>query len=432
MEANVLELREGSGLLLQGPAKIDVESGAVEIFGASFPENAEAVCPGGRQYPLIPKSTSRVRITLGSGASFKLVDSEELIPRDWVEAAKEMAENPGVVIVLGDVNSGKSGFTLYAANTALGRGVERVGIVDSDIGQSDLGPPGTIGLGILERQTHNYLSIPLKDAYFIGDKTPAGHLLPMVLGTRRLVEKALEMRARLVIINTTGMVHGGVARALKKYKVEAVNPSLIIGLQRGSEIEHLLKMFEKFYRVVRLRTPPHVKVRGRAERAEFRAFRMGGYLLGAKPHVFDLKSVRLLNMSATECMECREVLKVLENLRLRPSLVTCDGASVFVVFRRRIDPESFKLLLNSLKLMFREVSIIYEERLKGLLVGLYDGDMRFLGIGRILDLDFEHRILRAACKFVSGGPEDVKVIQTGYLIVDEYGREVERLRPGQI
>jgi len=224
-----LELTAGSHMLVKGLARIRPLRGVVEVFGAPVKAGANVVVPRGRQVPLTAAEDSQIEVYGGEGADVREIDYDP-IPEDWRRAAEE-ASGSKVVMVLGDVDVGKSGFTLYLANMLIRKGL-RAAIVDPDIGQSDVGPPCTIGMALLDEPRPTYWDLPLTDAYFVGDKTPTGHLLPMVVGTKRLVDKAVSMGAAAVIINTTGMVYGGVAYALKRYKVEAIRPDVIVAIQR--------------------------------------------------------------------------------------------------------------------------------------------------------------------------------------------------------
>jgi hypothetical protein len=76
---------------------------------------------------------------------------------------------------------------------------------------------------------------------FVGDITPGGHMLPTVVGAHRLVRKARGMGATAIVFDTTGLVgssQGG--GALKRALVDLLEAEVVIGLQRGTELEHLL------------------------------------------------------------------------------------------------------------------------------------------------------------------------------------------------
>src|SRR5207302_2272534 len=118
--------------------------------------------------------------------------------------------------------------------------------VDTDVGQKDIGPPARLGLGYPE-MGQSLAAVSPGAWYFIGATSPAGHLLPMVVGVRQLVDTA---RAAYVIINTTGFVTGP-GRVLKGYKIEAVRPDVIVALEHGRELRTLLQAY-RHYRILRL------------------------------------------------------------------------------------------------------------------------------------------------------------------------------------
>jgi polynucleotide 5'-hydroxyl-kinase GRC3/NOL9 len=173
------------------------------------------------------------------------------IPVSWARSAAEIARRQWRrVLVIGAVDRGKSTYCRFLSQHLLAAGW-RVAIVDADVGQKDIGPPAAITLG------YPALAQPLTAVlpaawYFVGAVSPVGHLLPMVVGTKQLVEVA---QANCVIINTTGLVHG-VGRVLKSYTIEAVQPHVIVAIEQEAELQALLTSYRN-YRVLRLPPSPH-------------------------------------------------------------------------------------------------------------------------------------------------------------------------------
>jgi polynucleotide 5'-hydroxyl-kinase GRC3/NOL9 len=146
----------------------------------------------------------------------------------------------GTLLVVGAPDTGKSTFARYLYRRMCAQH-ERVAFVDGDVGQAALGPPTTMTLA---------LGVPGDEAFppagprfrsFVGDVTPRRHMLPMLVGAHRLVRKAREEGATAIVFDTTGLVDptygGGV---LKRSKVDLLQPTVVVGIQRGSELEHLL------------------------------------------------------------------------------------------------------------------------------------------------------------------------------------------------
>lgn len=170
---------------------------------------------------------------------------------DLLEAALQAR----VIFIMGQKDTGKTTLTRRLANALFRRGYS-VGIIDADVGQSDIGPPTTIGFGIITSALKNLKDVTLQHFYFVGSISPTGHLLPMVVGTRKMLDKALACGIQKILIDTTGLVSGQLGRVLKTHKIEMVEPDLIICLQKNRECEHLLNVYTAFQKPAIFRCRP--------------------------------------------------------------------------------------------------------------------------------------------------------------------------------
>lgn len=156
-------------------------------------------------------------------------------------ALARIVERGGMVVALGGLDSGKTTFCTMCAAVAVRLG-KRVAYLDTDIGQTSVGPPTTIGLKFLESDEQlQPEQLARADArYFVGATSPAGHLLPMVVGATKMVAEARREDPHLIVVDTTGLIDGTLGQVLKLYKVEAMRPDWVIGFQRGGELEPIL------------------------------------------------------------------------------------------------------------------------------------------------------------------------------------------------
>jgi len=150
-------------------------------------------------------------------------------------------ERGGVTVALGGLDSGKTSFCKMCAAVAVRLG-KKVAYVDTDVGQSAVGPPTTIGLKFISTDEDLHADqLARADAiYFVGSTSPKGHMLPMVIGAMKLTEQAREAGAHLIMVDTTGFIHGTQGQVLKVHKIEALRPDVVIGFQRGGELEPIL------------------------------------------------------------------------------------------------------------------------------------------------------------------------------------------------
>lgn len=196
------------------------------------------------------------------------------------------------VMLVGGLDSGKS--TL--AKTILRAGLEAgraVAYLDADLGQSTVGPPASIGLKhlreVVELDDVDRLAVA-DELSFVGSTSPQGHALPLVAGAARLLRNARDAGADLVAIDTSGMVSGIHGQVLKYHKMEMLQPDLVVGLQRGEELDPLLGVAQRFFdtEVVSLGVLPDVRSTSVEQRAELRELGMKRYF-GGELHRFRVK-----------------------------------------------------------------------------------------------------------------------------------------------
>jgi polynucleotide 5'-hydroxyl-kinase GRC3/NOL9 len=199
------------------------------------------------------------------------------------------------VLLVGGLDSGKSTLALALLRAALAAG-RPAAFLDGDVGQKSVGPPATVGLKHV-RTAEDLEPAPMAapDALgFVGSTSPQGHLLPLVTSLARLHTRAREEGAEFVVVDTSGMVSGIYGQLVKYHKVEMLQPDLVVGLQRGGELDPLLGVIQRFFstEVVPLGVHPNVVSAGVEQRATHREAAMRGYLTGPlhrfriKPTVF--------------------------------------------------------------------------------------------------------------------------------------------------
>lgn len=130
-----------------------------------------------------------------------------------------------VVMVVGATDTGKSTFSTYLANLALGRGIETC-VIDGDIGQGDLAPPAALAAAVLKEPV-----VDLRDARaglfeFVGAITPACVEKLVAQKLNSLVCRRTKNIARLKIVNTDGYMEPSYKRML----AGAVSPDIIVYL----------------------------------------------------------------------------------------------------------------------------------------------------------------------------------------------------------
>jgi polynucleotide 5'-hydroxyl-kinase GRC3/NOL9 len=177
------------------------------------------------------------------------------------EVLVDRAARASLVLFVGGLDAGKS--TLARATSAFALRLGRsVAYLDADVAQKTVGPPATVGLKMI-RSPDDLTLDAMREADalgFVGSTSTEDHLLPLVGALLRLRDRARADGADLVVVDTGGEVSGIRAQLVKYYKVDMLEPDLVVGLRRGEELEPVLGVVERFFGIETLAAPVHPDV----------------------------------------------------------------------------------------------------------------------------------------------------------------------------
>jgi polynucleotide 5'-hydroxyl-kinase GRC3/NOL9 len=204
----------------------------------------------------------------------------KIVPEpEWEGIGRDIARRKGVTLLIGATDSGKSTLARHLTRGLLSKGI-RVSLVDSDIGQSSLGMPGTISMKVF-KSVEDMDEFKPDEMFFIGDYNPARKIPLMIEGTRKMVDIARGRGAKAILIDTTGLIGGNVGRVLKVGKIRAIRPAHIIAIQRRGELEGILSLLHGVD-IRRLKVSPFAKKRRKEERNRYRIRRYAEYFKGSR------------------------------------------------------------------------------------------------------------------------------------------------------
>ncbi|MEM3402213.1 MAG: Clp1/GlmU family protein [Candidatus Hadarchaeales archaeon] len=399
----------------EGEIKIRIVEGEILVSGGLRKKGEEIVIPRAKSVPVEGVTRARVECILGPNGKWEKLP-ERTIPREWETLIDEIKKKrPRSVLVMGTVDVGKTFFTTYLGNTLLQEGI-KAAVVDTDVGQADVGPPTVMGLGVFEKPVALLYEVPVKSAYFVGSMSPSGHLLEFVTGIKWLVERGMKL-GDLVIVNTPGWVMGGPGRCMQFYSRELINPDLIIALQRKDELEHVLKTASPS-KIRRLPVSTRVRPRNPNERAEIRALLLRRYFENSGKIVLNLERVRFERSYFRTGQEVDprefggEVIYA-EKMPEGPLLVV-----------NRCSDEK----MEELRSKFPSARIIVKGMEENMLVGLVDDNNEFIGLGIVEKIDYVGKKMTVITPIKD--PMEVCAVQIGSMKITPEGREVGTIRPG--
>jgi polynucleotide 5'-hydroxyl-kinase GRC3/NOL9 len=216
-----------------------------------------------------------------------------IVPKRWEEEFQKLSDERGIVIlVFGGPDTGKTTFVRYLLRKFC-ENHRRVGFVDADVGQSSLGPPTTVGMAIYEDADKMSDDAHPVQFQFVGSTTPLGHLLPDLIGLKRLVDKAFLLGAELVVVDTTGLIRGPAAQELKQRKIDLLLPKYLFALQKSGELEPLLSPYKFSHKLLVSRLPvtPEAKPKSPEYRRSYREGKFRKYFSQVTKLEIGLKEV---------------------------------------------------------------------------------------------------------------------------------------------
>jgi polynucleotide 5'-hydroxyl-kinase GRC3/NOL9 len=188
------------------------------------------------------------------------------IPEEWRKVVQKILERKGQsVFILGALDSGKTTFARFLTENALKKEF-KVALLDTDIGQSTLGPPGTIGLSIMEKK----VTLSPRALYFIGDVSPRGHFLEIVVGAKKMSDKAWKLKSDILIVDSSGLIAFPLGYHLKWHKITLLSPSYVIALGENKEVDLIFQGLPQIFNKIKLPISSQAKTIPREERRERR------------------------------------------------------------------------------------------------------------------------------------------------------------------
>lgn len=413
-----LNVKKSDFYLLNGSANVKVDSGAIEIIGAHLGAGEQVNVPAGKKIPILGVEDANLTIEAPQEALVKMETTS--IPAEWDDLAASIAAEKKAgclykILVLGEVDTGKTFFSTYLANRLLAK-VGKTAILDCDTGQSDIGCPGTFGMLLLEKPAIFLTELAPTHMYLLGAHSPGLHFVAALTGLVDMLHKA-EKEADALIIDTTGWVQGDGGRAIKKAKLDIVQPDKVILMQRGTELEHLVKHLPS-EKIVRLPVSKKASSTSQMERKELRELVSRRYFVDAK--VFEIPFRQVFT---DRCYFLTGTRLELEGTLHAEKLSGWEGT--LVVTSGPLLPEMMKNWPKDLG-MIRNFIAGNE---KGLMVALLDADQNMLAIARLEEMDFLNNNFRLRSNY-SGDTGLIKGIQFGSLKLTESGDEAGFIEPG--
>lgn len=334
-------LEKGKTLLVDGPAAVTILSGKAEIFSYPAVNPDKLIVREGKRLPFTAQKLTQLRISIGPKTAVKEVNATT-IPVSWVKVTnvvKRINKRPAIIMVIGGVDSGKTSFCTYLTNRLINQNL-KVTILDEDLGQSDIGPPGTVAYSHIVKPITDMFNLKEQNAIFVGTTSPSEAVNETIKAATTLKAEILRYgETDCVIVNTDGWITDKDAAQFKACLATALRIDAVLCLQNRNEIHSLCDIIKEvlpncIQEVAE--SPFAVSQRNQEKRRSLRELSYAKYLENAKVRNFSIYSIEIKGNKAP----------------------------------------------------------IYNKRAENLIVGIYDAQGRFLGIGIIHKVDYIRRSIK--------------------------------------
>ena len=284
-------------LSIDGPASIRIIDGKLYVLGAEYGPGNSFTVMRGRRIIVKALSESKIDAVLGPEGKIEKVNGTNEVIDLWDNELSKIQLRDSVIVVLGAMDVGKTTVTTILVNKGVREGL-RVGVIDGDPGQNDIGPPTTISASVATgfithlTQLRNLRSIFVKT-------TSIEHVWDYVLSSISKLVNDLRRNYNtdVIVINTDGWISESTAVKFKLEMISHVNANYVIVIKRGDEVNDLLKELTSIAKnIIILPSPSNARIRDRDDRKIRREMGYSKYLMPSRELSINLREKPIANL----------------------------------------------------------------------------------------------------------------------------------------
>jgi polynucleotide 5'-hydroxyl-kinase GRC3/NOL9 len=223
---------------VDGPASVEVIAGKAEVFGKPLGEAQKIMIREGKRKPFYAAEALTLQVQLGANAAVTEVEGNT-VPLSWnkpFDFLKNLQVKPAIIMIMGASDAGKSSFSTYLLNKLV-EAKQKVGVLDGDLGQSDLGASATVGYTVADKQVTELGNLHMQNGFFVGATSPTGAMKQTLQALSAMMKELQEKKLDYILINTDGFINGEAAVDYKLSLIKELKPNLVIGVQAKGELE---------------------------------------------------------------------------------------------------------------------------------------------------------------------------------------------------
>lgn len=338
-------------------------------------------------------------------------------------------------LVIGATDRGKTTLTTKWAKACA---AERTTFVlDTDTGQSEIGPPGCLGLAKALPTTDRLSDLKPDATFFVGAVTPSTAALEHVVACARSVNTARALGAECLLIDTPGWVHGPGARRWLTALAQAVSPTAIAGVGIDNELDGLLKVLQAATgaEIENVSPPEGVQRKPAGLRSTRRVTRLSKALDGGRELALPLDKIATLGSTmGTGAPLPPELLRWCTSAMKAPVIHAEQAEGVLTLFVDGPLRPGWESFTGPIAYHFsvKSVRVLSLRQHIGVILGLHDGNGKLLSIGRLSGLNPERGELKVMGTLSESAAERIALLAFGRFRCAADGSDIQDLKPGEI
>ena len=411
-------LEKNKVIRVVGPTRIEVTRGCIRVLGINVCASQSIYINRYRSYAIKAITDSMIGLLIGEGGAIEYPSEGEEVIDLWENAAVDIIKEGKRIAVLGGVDSGKTSFSTLLSNIALEYNLKPA-IIDADVGQCDLAPPGFIALKFMKSKTLWLREVRGDMVRFVGYTTPSNPIAMsrIMSAVIELINIAENNGSDLIIVNTDGWFGDLASIEYKTTLIKNTKPKsvVVLGTDACSTLSNMLKGSSA--KVYCLPKPKVVRYRDREDRRELRKLNYSMYFKEARRVCLEVDTITLFGsciFSGSPLSE-ESIQNLSKELGIKIIMASSYDDLIIIMVPDDID-------VNNIKQM-EGINIVKPSNARGLISAVVDDTLEERDIAVIDDFD---PISKRIC-ILTPYRGIVRGIVIGRIRVDEYWNDKGRV-----
>ncbi len=290
----IIELQPYQTLLLKGPAEFTTEEYGITVLAKPISKTQTVIVRQNKILPFENKGKSVIKVILKRYTDFQLATGSVGVDI-WRRVQEQVFDTDiknRTIIIVGSTDSGKSTLSSYLLNLGISRGLS-VGVIDADVGQGDLAPPGCIGGKIFKEQIFDLRDFEADFYGFVGTNSPRGVGHVVLSEINRVRDRLAKATIDFYIINTDGYVSGD-GYLSKVDIIRDIDPAAIICFDGVNGTQTLYHRFRQAFNCdVIMAKRFKYSIKKVSERIDRRRSQYRRFIIGCNLICIDIKKIKV-------------------------------------------------------------------------------------------------------------------------------------------